>query len=218
MVVTPRKTRSRTKPAELARLTRDDWLDAAFQAVVDGGFDAVRVLTLAQRLGVTRGSFYWHFADHAELVQALLARWHARELESDRLLQSSISDDAEHDLEVLLDAALAHAGADLENMRFELALRGLGRRDAEVARMLAAVDQMRVRQGQQRFQRLTGDEKVAAELASLFYLAIVGSHQALSRPGNPPRLKEYLRSVIARHLIQPHRSPRPVDPTPVQSK
>ena len=67
-----RKTR---KPAESSRLSRDDWLDAAFQAVVEGGFDKVRVLGLAAALGVTRGSFYWHFVDHAELIAALLARW-----------------------------------------------------------------------------------------------------------------------------------------------
>jgi AcrR family transcriptional regulator len=170
--------------------------------VVDGGFDKARVLLLAEQLGVTRGSFYWHFTDHAELIDALLTRWQSRELESDRALQAAVSDDPQADLELLLDAALAHAGTDLENMRFELALRGLGRRDPAVAKMLAEVDQMRVRQGQQRFHRLTGDEKTAAELASLFYLAIVGSHQALSRPGNPPRLKEYLRGVIARYLIQ----------------
>ena len=76
-------------PAAAPKLTRDDWLDAAFAAVVEGGFDAVRVLTLAQRLGVTRGSFYWHFADHAELVAALLKRWRERELEIDGKLQET---------------------------------------------------------------------------------------------------------------------------------
>ena len=67
------------KRSETPRLTRDDWLDAAFKAVVDGGFDKVRVLVIAQALGVTRGSFYWHFTDHADLVTALIARWRERE-------------------------------------------------------------------------------------------------------------------------------------------
>ena len=44
-----------------SRLGRDDWLDAAFRAAVEHGFDGVRVLTLADTLQVTRGSFYWHF-------------------------------------------------------------------------------------------------------------------------------------------------------------
>ena len=184
-----------------SRLTRDDWLDAAFTAVVDGGFDKVRVLALAAQLGVTRGSFYWHFTDHAELVAALLGRWHEREAAAHASLRAQSGVNAQADLERLLEAALAHGGADLENMRFELAMRGLGRRDADVAAMLAEVDAMRLRLFEQKFERLTGDTKTAAELASLFYMAIAGSMQALSRPSNPPQLKQALRGIIAHYLI-----------------
>lgn len=187
---------------QAARLTRDDWLDAAFQAVVEGGFDKVRVLVLADALGVTRGSFYWHFADHAELVSALLARWHTRELALSQSMAAQASADARADLELLLENVLAHAGADLENMRFELALRGLGRRDAAVARMLAEVDAQRMELFTTKFLRYTGDERKAGELAVLFYLAIVGSYQALSRPMNPPRIKEMMQGIIARYLIE----------------
>lgn len=189
------------KSAESPRLSRDDWLDAAFRAVVDGGFDKVRVLLLADALGVTRGSFYWHFADHAELVSALLARWHARERAANQAMSAMRSADARADLERLLENALAHAGADLENMRFELALRGLGRRDAAVAQMLAEVDAQRMALFTDKFLRYTGDETQATELAVLFYLAIVGSYQALSRPNNPPQIKQTLQGIITRYLI-----------------
>jgi AcrR family transcriptional regulator len=193
--------RKHGKSAESSRLTRDDWLDAAFQAVVDGGFHKVRVLLLADTLGVTRGSFYWHFADHAELVSALLARWHAREMAANQTMSAPTSPDARTDLEQLLENALAHAGANLENMRFELALRGLGRRDAAVAQMLAEVDAQRMALFTDKFLRYTGDARKSAELAVLFYLAIVGSYQALSRPKNPPQIKEMLQGVITRYLI-----------------
>jgi AcrR family transcriptional regulator len=190
------------KPVETSRLRRDDWLDAAFQAVVDGGFEKVRVLLLADTLGVTRGSFYWHFADHAELVSALLARWHAREVVANEAMSEPASPDARADLEQLLENALAHAGADLENMRFELALRGLGRRDPAVATMLAEVDAQRMALFTDKFLRYTGDEHKAGELAVLFYLAIVGSYQALSRPTNPPQIKQFMQGIIARYLIE----------------
>lgn len=189
------------KRTDSSRLSRNDWLDAAFNAVVAGGFDHVRVLALADTLGVTRGSFYWHFTDHADLISALLARWREREAASEQLLQAAVTGDPQADLEQLLDAALAHAGVDLENMRFELALRGLGRRDPAVASLLMEVDRMRLRLFESKFQRLTGDPKVAADLAALFYLAIVGSHQALSRPANPPQTQDYLKSIIAHYLI-----------------
>lgn len=189
------------KRSEAPRLSREDWLDAAFKAVVEGGFDNARVLVIANALGVTRGSFYWHFTDHADLIAALLARWREREIGIDHALRSELSADPQADLERLLDAALAYAGADLEFMRFELALRGRGRRDPEVARMLLEVDQMRFDLFEQKFMRLTGDKKMAAELAALFYLAIVGSHQALSRPSSPPQAKEHLKGIIAKFLI-----------------
>ena len=186
---------------ESSRLTRDDWLDAAFHAVVEGGFDAVRVLVLAEQLGVTRGSFYWHFADHAELISALLSRWREREITLDQSFQDSATDDPVADLERLLDVALAHAGPDLQNMRFELALRGVGRRDAAVAGMLSDVDKQRMKVFRNTFMRATGDLNLSTDLASLFYLAIVGSNQALSRPAVPARLKAYLKAVITEHLI-----------------
>lgn len=204
-MVSPRSTDSSTrrprKTAVAGRLSKEDWLHAAFAAVVEGGFDQARVLVLAERLGVTRGSFYWHFADHADMIAALLARWRAQEKATNTRLAALSSDRPKDDLVQLLEAALAHAGADLENMRFELALRGLGRRDADVARMLVEVDRERMDLFEQKFRRLTGDAQQAGDLAALFYLAIVGSYQALSRPNSPETTKGYLMGVITRLVI-----------------
>ena len=197
-----------TKPQASPRLTRDDWLDAAFQGVVEGGFDAVRVLVLADRLGVTRGSFYWHFTDHADLVQALLERWRRQEIERDRRLQADASGDPKVDWERLLEAALAHGGADMENIRFELAMRTLGRSDPAVAAMLVEVDRVRMALFEQKFLTLTHDPKTAHELAALFYLAIVGSHQALSRPTSPPLAKAFFSGIIGHYLIR-QQAPEP---------
>ena len=194
-------TRRSGATAQATRLTRDDWLDAAFNAVVEGGFDKVRVLVLAETLGVTRGSFYWHFTDHAELVSALLARWHTREIAVSQSMAAQASADARADLEQLLESVLAHAGTDLENMRFELALRGLGRRDTAVASMLVEVDAQRMELFTDKFLRYTGDGQKSAELAVLFYLAIVGSYQALSRPKNPPQIRQIMQGIITRYLI-----------------
>lgn len=192
------------KPPEASRLSRDDWLDAAFNAVVEGGFDKARVLMIADTLGVTRGSFYWHFTDHAEMIAALLARWQEGEMALEKRLRTETASftDPRDDLAHLLNAGLAHAGKDLENMRFELALRGQGRRDPAVAKMLAGIDQARMGLFQEKFMRLTHDVKKASELATLFYLAIVGGNQALSRPGNPPQLNVYLASLISSYLIE----------------
>ena len=108
--------------APAARLTRDDWVDAAFETVAESGFDSVRVLTLAASLGVTRGSFYWHFTDHAELIAALVERWRMREVETHQRAQTARPLEPKADLERMLEAALAHAGAEIKYLRFELAL------------------------------------------------------------------------------------------------
>jgi AcrR family transcriptional regulator len=56
-------------------LDRERWEQAALDAVEDGGVAAVAVEPLARRLGVTKGSFYWHFKDRRALLDATVARW-----------------------------------------------------------------------------------------------------------------------------------------------
>ncbi|MDB6091616.1 MAG: hypothetical protein JWN85_4400 [Gammaproteobacteria bacterium] len=56
-------------------LSREDWITAARADLVAAGVSAVKVDRLARRLGVTRGSFYWHFKSHAELLRELLKSW-----------------------------------------------------------------------------------------------------------------------------------------------
>ena len=191
-----------TDKALASRLGRDDWLDAAFRAAVDHGFDGVRVLTLADTLQVTRGSFYWHFKDHATLIEALVERWQARELEAHQRLEQSGSDDPAKALELLLDQALAHGGEDLDNMRFELALRALGRRDAHVAGLMRSMDELRIALFKRKFMRLVQDDKTAAELATLFYLSVVGSFHALIQPQMPSASKQFFLDIIAKYLVQ----------------
>jgi len=61
-----------------ARLAADDWLEAALATLVSGGIEAVQITVLARDLGVTRGSFYWHFESREALLDALLTEWRAR--------------------------------------------------------------------------------------------------------------------------------------------
>jgi AcrR family transcriptional regulator len=56
-------------------LSRNDWLKAARLGLLTGGVEAVRVEKLARNLGVTKGSFYWHFKDREELLDLLLREW-----------------------------------------------------------------------------------------------------------------------------------------------
>lgn len=68
----------------MARLTRDDWIAAAYESFSADGITAVAVEPVARSLGATKGSFYWHFSDRRALVEAVLDRW--RDLETERLI------------------------------------------------------------------------------------------------------------------------------------
>ena len=56
-------------------LGKADWLRAARIALMHGGVEAVRVEKLARTLRVTKGSFYWHFKNREEILEALLHEW-----------------------------------------------------------------------------------------------------------------------------------------------
>lgn len=65
-----RETANRT-----SRLRAEDWVEAAYRAIAEGGVAAVAVEPLAKQLSVTKGSFYWHFKNRDALLEATLKRW-----------------------------------------------------------------------------------------------------------------------------------------------
>jgi AcrR family transcriptional regulator len=67
--------RYRMEMAPRKTLTRDDWTTAGLAALVEGGPDAVAIEPVAARLGTTKGSGYWHFADRADLLRSVLGAW-----------------------------------------------------------------------------------------------------------------------------------------------
>ena len=69
------------KPDRAGRLSADDWAQAALDLIAEQGVAAVAVEPLARRLGVTKGSFYWHFPSREALLKAALERWEQIELE-----------------------------------------------------------------------------------------------------------------------------------------
>jgi AcrR family transcriptional regulator len=60
---------------ERRTLTRADWTAAALDALARDGLRAVAVEPLAERLGATKGSFYWHFRDRNALLEAAALQW-----------------------------------------------------------------------------------------------------------------------------------------------
>lgn len=98
--------RKGTGPKRLheATLTAADWTEAALQLIAEAGLGALTVEALAARLGVTKGSFYWHFKGRSELLAGALGRWEQRAT-TEAIRGLSAVADARQRLCLMLDAA-----------------------------------------------------------------------------------------------------------------
>jgi AcrR family transcriptional regulator len=123
---------SKPRPASLHR---DDWINAAFSRLADLGVEAVRVEVLARDLGVSKGSFYWHFRNRIDLLERMLTSW------EDQALRSIDPD--ENSSAATRWARFVQGTADPSRIRVEVAMRAWARRDERVARAVAAVEKRR---------------------------------------------------------------------------
>lgn len=149
-----------------------DWIRAAARRLAAGGISAVAVETLARDLGVTKGSFYWHFRDRAALLRALLADWaaHATEPLLRRLEDAAHS--APRDRLARLAATVAGEGAGA----LDPAIRAWARHDPGAAAAVRRVDAARLAFIAGEFRALGFAPAAAATRARLFYLHLLGEH------------------------------------------
>ncbi len=193
-------------PADKQRLSRDAWLDAAAGAIASGGFDNVRVLVLAKQLGVSRGSFYWHFRDHRDLIEGFLRRWRDRrlaELEYLREYLHTNTSGSERGLRRALELVLSEAGRDMRRLRVALAIRDYARRDPFAASIVAEVDRARLAHNEQMLSRFTTNAEESRDLALLLYLTIVGGQLTVTSGEGElsvQRLEELVTTLVRRWL------------------
>ncbi|GAM98111.1 transcriptional regulator, TetR family [alpha proteobacterium U9-1i] len=139
----PRRPRSKPAPANVTTLDAEAWVEAAMDALAEGGVDAIRVDRLAKKLGVTRGSFYWHFKDHDALLRAVLRDWRRRATYRLRPRIERADATVKDWLKELL--ALPYSGPRAERgAAIELAIRLWARRDKDAARVVRVIDRTRL--------------------------------------------------------------------------
>ncbi|BBA38238.1 MULTISPECIES: TetR/AcrR family transcriptional regulator [Burkholderia] len=150
------------------QLTPDDWIRAAADVLVDKSVDAVRVEVLSKNLGVTRGSFYWHFKDRDDLLSHLLTWWRdtATEQIIDRFEKRNVK--ARQLLRDLL-ALPFHGEAAQAAAATELAIRGWARRDEMARQFVDEVDGKRLSYIAQCFSALGFDIAESRKRAFALY-------------------------------------------------
>ncbi|WP_166256611.1 TetR/AcrR family transcriptional regulator [Marinobacter salicampi] len=191
--------RSRTV-SDKPQLTRDDWLDAAAGEVAAGGFGQLRVLTLAKKLGVTRGSFYWHFKDHEDLVVSFLNRWRDRRLHELQYWKPR-GGEVEAELRQILELLLTDASRNIRRLQVELAVRDYARRNDYAAELVTEVDAARINQNCTLFERLTKDPERVRDLSLLLYVATIGSQVVLTGKKGDEEAIRRIEDLMARVVL-----------------
>jgi len=157
-------------------LGRSEWLLEAIQVLGEQGIESVRVEPIAKRLGVTKGSFYHHFADRDDLLTSVLDRWHQQAtllvIEIVNQFSRRPEDRIRHLLGLVVDPN------SRETFRLvDVGIRDWARRDRRALSMLESIDRERIAYIAGRLTAL-GCEASDAELRGfLIYSYILGEAQ-----------------------------------------
>lgn len=141
---------NRDEPTESAKkkpgtpLTRQDWIDAGNVVLISHSIDAVQVKTMAKGFGVTIGSFYHHFKNRDELLQAILENWRLRTFTQvgERLQTSQLS--CAEFVTAMLELPFRGRRARTYAM-VELAIRSWARREERARVVVEAIDAERLK-------------------------------------------------------------------------
>lgn len=180
--------------SKLKRLGPEDWIHAALDALYAEGESGVRVERLAKKLGVTKGSFYWHFRDADDLKQAAIAGWRKIQLALvDGLRQTSHQSEAER-LRALIDFTIA------KDSRHDIGIRAWGLVNSEAKKAVADVDAARLSYIEGIFSRLGFEAEEAEARARMLYYYQVGDY-SVAKPDSFEARKRHARRR-ARILLQ----------------
>lgn len=167
------QTESRGGALRARRLSASDWIQAATDALVDGGVAAVAIEPIALRLGATKGSFYHHFENREALIQAALEEWERSQTEAVIQRLQLIADPAER-----LRAVVAAAFADGAGGVRDAALLSAAT-DAVVNPVVARVTHRRMRYLADEYVQLGMSPAQAHRRALLLYTAYLGLFEYL---------------------------------------
>ena len=203
IVLMKRKSKA-TGPARLGEptLTTADWTDAALQLIAERGVTRLTISALATRLGVTKGSFYWHFKGRDELFTAALDRWE-KQATNDAVKGLSAIPDVRRRLELMLEAA---SQSPRSRSLYAALAEASGNRDVRQA--LSRVASVRIAYLESCYQELGLTQPMANARALLAYAAYRGLLQlAREAPSALPDDWSFYPSTVRDALI-------PALPTP----
>lgn len=177
------------------RLEAKDWIEAALRILAEQGVDGVRVEPLAKNLGVTKGSFYWHFKDRDALLERLLDQWrrHATLDIIERLERSADSvARLKHLLRLPFHGEKSDRGAEVE-----LSIRLWGRRDPAARAALQEVDKLRLKYIQNLLEEI-GIKRSEAIPRAIYAYSFIRVAGTLIDHSNESLINSCIASIIKR--------------------
>jgi AcrR family transcriptional regulator len=190
-------------PVANVRTPRRAWVDAALKALAAGGPDAVRIEPLAACLGVSKGGFYWHFANRQALLQEMLDTWEKAVVEDVIARVESQPADPRAKLQQLFELASELASSP-DGLAVELALRDWSRRDSEVAERVRRVDNRRMEYMRSLFGQFCVDENDVEVRCMLVFSLFIGSSFVAAQHGGKTRsqvLQLALDRLLSKSLV-----------------
>ena len=164
------------KKSLASKLGRKDWIRSGLIVLAEGGVEAVRIESLAKRMKMTKGSFYWHFKNRNDLLDAILAEW--VEIDTNGIIEqvNQIDTDPTTKLLRLFELAIADNGLipGLADGKIENAIRAWAMTNQKVAELIAQVDQQRLSYTKALFLEIGFSEAEAMVRARLAYYSLVG--------------------------------------------
>jgi AcrR family transcriptional regulator len=149
------------------QLSARDWLDQGLKALAKTGFTALKAEPLAKAMGVSRGSFYWHFADIAAFHAAILKHW--REVAAEQVIAGLEASAAETDpVSLLLRRAFGSKPA------LEKAVRSWAAVDPKARAAVQAIDRRRLSYIEILLKRAGHSDHAARGRAQILYWAFIG--------------------------------------------
>ena len=187
-------TQSAAKKKERSTLSAGDWEQQALVLIAEKGIRAVAVESLAVRMGVTKGSFYWHFQNRESLLEQSLIRWEKHDSANLQASLGAIADPRER-----LRSFFRRTGREklTHNVYSSLCMAS---DHPQVEPLLERVAQRRMKHIEKAFEEIGFDPQEASHRARLTYSAYLGFLQ-LQRQHQTPSLSSEEFEAYMTHVI-----------------
>ena len=179
---------------ERKTLSAADWEHQALEVIAQHGIRALAVEPLARRMGITKGSFYWHFPNREALLEQALAGWEKHDARNLNTSLGAITDPRER-----LISFFHRVGRERLTHRVFSALCA-ATDHPQVEPVLERVANRRMKHIARAFEELGLAPEEAGHRARLTYSVYLGFLQ-LQRQHQAPSLSSHAFEAYIEHVI-----------------